>query len=71
MANWKYISVPLHSYYDDKKREWVTEVHDAAYRSITEALNACGSTGWELVNVVLLERELTFERYRAFFKAPA
>ena len=70
MAKWKYLTVPLFLHVDDNKKEWVCETHDGEYGNIMEALNAHGSMGWELVNVVGY-RASDHEQYRAFFKVPA
>jgi hypothetical protein len=75
VATWKYQTVYGRSDYDNKKNAWVITALGKAYGSIAEALDAQGVVGWELVSVVgrivSPGPGISYEEYRAFFKAPA
>ena len=75
MTNWKYKTIYISTNYDNKENDWVTQSGGKAYDSIAEALNAQGAVGWELVSVVGKSVDpgpgISYEVYRAFFKAPA
>ncbi|MFN8633332.1 MAG: hypothetical protein U0893_05705 [Chloroflexota bacterium] len=60
--------------YDYRVGRYVCRAGGREHEKLSDALDAVGADGWELVSVVLVERQTSGdfegELYCAFFKAP-
>ena len=75
MTQWRHGAVYLTTGYDYQVGRNVCRAAGREYERLADALDAVGSDGWELVSVVLVNRETGHdfegEMYCEFFKAPA
>jgi hypothetical protein len=75
MTQWRHRAVYMTTGYDYRSGRNVCRVGVHEYDRLSDALDAVGADGWELVSVVLVTRasghDFEGEIYCAFFKAPA
>ncbi len=75
MTRWRHRAVYITVGYDYRVGRNVCRTGGREFEKLADALDAVGAEGWELVSVVLVNRdigrEFEGEMYCAFFKAPA
>ena len=75
MTQWRHRAVYVKTGYDYRVGRNVCRAAGREHEQLADALDAVGADGWELVSVVLVNRETGHdfegETYCAFFKAPA
>jgi hypothetical protein len=75
VTRWRHRTMYVTNGYDYQVGRYVCRAGGREYEKVSDALDAVGAEGWEVVSVVLIERrtggDFEGEVFCAFFKAPA